>query len=213
MKGVVPVVFLLSVQLLSAGFVSGKVCPGPDQNIADLVLGFSRFAELTETAGLTETLSDLGPLNVFVPTTSAFEALAARLDVDVDELLSNVSLSQQIVNNHIQAIGASCNGPLNGTVSTLLPGSSITVDGNTVTDGSGARATVVFNVSASNGHVYVIDRVLLPSSPARLDVQESGGSSSPPGGASEVNEGLFYVGLNGKTLLCPDAEVGAQGEI
>ncbi len=120
----------------------------------------STLVTAVKAADLVGTLSGTGPFTVFAPTNEAFAALPSGV---VDKLLlpCNKDALTKVLTYHV----------VSGKVTSkdIKPGDVATVEGQTVklsTD-SGVKvndATVTTaDVSASNGVVHVIDKVLVPS--------------------------------------------------
>lgn len=115
-----------------------------------------------EAAGLSEALSGSDTLTVFAPTDSAFENLAAALEVAVTDLLELPNLSD-ILLYHVVGGYALSSDLTDGQTLTTLAGIdvAITIDenGTMVND-----ATVVIpDLTADNGVIHVIDAVLVPA--------------------------------------------------
>jgi uncharacterized surface protein with fasciclin (FAS1) repeats len=156
-------------------YANGVACPDADKTIVEIAAGnddFSTLVAAAQAAGLVDALNGEGPLNVFAPTNEAFEIALQTLGITVEQILGQTELLAQILSYHVVADGAVCTGSLSGDVPTLLPGYDLKVEGDTVTDGLGSTATIQGTVPASNGQIFIIDRVLLPELP---------GSSAPSG--------------------------------
>ena len=146
--------------------------------VEDLVAAgsFTTLVELVTAAGLAETLSGAGPFTVFAPTDAAFEAVAADLGVNLDDLLNTLIADPALLKDVLLYHVVSGNVPaadvvgLNGKDVETLSGESwtVVVDGDTVTikDGYGRIANVVdVDVAASNGVIHVVDKVLEGAGP------------------------------------------------
>ena len=145
-----------------------------DQTIVEDLLAagsFTTLVKLVTTADLAETLSGPGPFTVFAPTDAAFEAVAADLGVNLDDLLNTLAtdpaLLKDVLLYHVVSgkVPAADVVGLNGQDVTTLSGESwtVVVDGENVTikDGYGRVANVVdVDLAASNGVIHVVDRVL-----------------------------------------------------
>eukprot|EP00890_Picochlorum_soloecismus_P001332 jgi/Picsp_1/219/NSC_00218-R1_beta-ig-h3 fasciclin len=154
---------------------NGIACPDANQTIVEIAAGNSDFSTLVaaaKAAGLVDALNGEGPLNVFAPTNAAFQIALQSLGITAEQILAQTELLAQILSYHVVADGAVCTGSLSGDVPTLLPGYDLKVEGETVTDGLGTTANIQGAVPASNGAIFIIDRVLLPELP---------GSSAPSG--------------------------------
>lgn len=143
-------------------------------NLVDVAVAdgnFTVLAKLVTAAGLGETLSGPGPFTVFAPTDAAFEAVAADLGVNLDDLLNALIADPALLKDVLLYHVVSGNVPaadvvgLNGKDVETLSGESwtVVVDGDTVTikDGYGRIANVVdVDVAASNGVIHVVAKVL-----------------------------------------------------
>lgn len=121
--------------------------------------GFSTLVAALTAAGLVETLQGEGPFTVFAPNDAAFAALPAGL---LEKLLlpENIAVLTSILTYHVVA---------GNVLSTdVVAGDAPTVEGSTLalTTDMGVMvndATVVqADVTASNGVIHVIDKVLVP---------------------------------------------------
>ncbi|MEI7444482.1 MAG: fasciclin domain-containing protein [Burkholderiales bacterium] len=129
---------------------------------------FTVLVEAVTAADLGTTLSGPGPFTVLAPTNDAFTALLAELGVTKAQLLANKTLLTEVLKYHVlPARVARADVPL-GRPITPLSGGIFKVDavgsGLVVTDGRNRTATIVqTDLSASNGVIHVIDKVLLPA--------------------------------------------------
>jgi len=118
------------------------------------------LAAAVKAAGLVETLQGKGPFTVFAPTDAAFDAIQS----EVDKLLkpeSKAALSK-ILTYHVVSGKTKAADLKDGQELTTVQGGKLKVtvkDGN-VTVGD-ARVTTA-DITASNGVIHVIDKVLLP---------------------------------------------------
>lgn len=124
-------------------------------------------------AGLVETLSGDGPFTVFAPTNQAFADLLDILGDDFNSLsdfdtVEEKALLVKVLTYHVVAGTAAFSGDLSdGQAIESVQGENVTIaliDGGVkITDATGTNANVVIpDVTASNGVVHVIDKVLLP---------------------------------------------------
>lgn len=166
----------------------------------------SILVEALTEANLVDTLKGVGPFTVFAPTDDAFAALLTELGVTKEELLALPELAD-ILKYHVVSGSAKAADLTNGQALTSLQGATITVavaNGKvSLTDGRGRTANVTTaDVSASNGVIHVIDKVILPPvppAPITVEVSLSGSQEVPP----LTNPGSFggaTVTLDGKTL-------------
>jgi transforming growth factor-beta-induced protein len=159
---------------------AAAACPDNGvQNIAEIATAdptgqLSTLLAAVQSVNLTSVLASDGPLDVFAPTNDAFAAVLDAYEITAEELLAQTAFVTRVLQYHVVADGAVCSGDLSGSVPTALPGESLTVDGDTVTDATGNTANILVSVPASNGMVYVIDSVLLPTPDAAAPGAEEG---------------------------------------
>lgn len=119
----------------------------------------STLNDLVQRAGLADTLRGAGPFTVFAPTNEAFKAVPAKT---LDELGKNPEQLRAVLTYHVLPAAAT---------STQLPGNSNqkTVQGASLAvSKAGTFVTVedamvqTADITASNGVVHTIDRVLMP---------------------------------------------------
>jgi len=118
------------------------------------------LAAAVKAAGLLETLQGKGPFTVFAPTDAAFAAIQS----DVDKLLKPESKAKlsKILTYHVVSGKMKAADLKDGQELTTVEGSKLKVmvkDGK-VTIGNATVTTT--DISASNGVIHVIDKVLLP---------------------------------------------------
>ena len=126
-------------------------------------------------AGLVTTLQGAGPFTVFAPNNTAFEALGAPYNTVANIQGMNATQTaalKDILLYHVVAARVFSTNLKAGTVGTALATKSVTVNldsGVKVTGGTAANvANVVtspvarFNISATNGVIHTIDKVLVP---------------------------------------------------
>ena len=133
---------------------------------------FSTLVSLVTTAELVETLSAEGPFTVFAPTNAAFEALAEKMGVTMDELSATLTedtaLLAKVLTTHVISgkVMAADTAALDGTEVEMVSGEKATVasaDGAvSLTIGESVINVVTADVEASNGVIHVIDIPLLP---------------------------------------------------
>ncbi|MBD3880684.1 fasciclin domain-containing protein [Phormidium tenue FACHB-886] len=121
---------------------------------------FSTLATAIEAAGLGQVLGTQGPLTLFAPTNEAFAALPPET---LQRLLEpqNRQVLRQILAYHLIPGSYPSSGIQSGQVETAAGAPvAISTSGSEVTVG---EATVVEpDITASNGVIHGIDRVLLP---------------------------------------------------
>ena len=114
-------------------------------------------------AGLVTSLSNAGPFTVFAPTNEAFNKLPKGT---VESLMKDDKKEdlQNILQYHVFMSALTPESFTDGQSLGMVNGDNVTV---TLKDGKkmlNSSATIVGTVPASNGVIYVIDRVLLPPS-------------------------------------------------
>ena len=111
-------------------------------------------------AGLEETLQGKGPFTVFAPTDAAFVAIQS----EVDKLLKPESKAKlsKILTYHVVSGKMEAADLEDGQELTTVEGGKLKVtvkDGNVTVGGAKVAAA---DITASNGVIHVIDKVLLP---------------------------------------------------
>ena len=141
--------------------------PAAAADIVETAVSNGSFKTLTaalQAAGLVETLKGKGPYTVFAPTDEAFKKLPAGT---VETLLKpeNKAQLQKVLTYHVVS-GNVMSGDLKGKTTNAK-----TVEGSAVRIDAGGNAVKVddavvtqADVSASNGVIHVIDRVIMPKS-------------------------------------------------
>ena len=132
-----------------------------DKTIVDVAVGAGSFTTLVtalQAANLVDTLNGDGPFTVFAPTDEAFAALPEGA---LEGLLADPQALANVLTLHVVAGRASAADVVGLTSVETLQGASLDID---TSDGvSVGGATVVqADISASNGVIHVIDRVIVP---------------------------------------------------
>ncbi|MDO6605275.1 fasciclin domain-containing protein [Arenibacter palladensis] len=151
--------------------------PEPMPNIVELAMDTEFLSLLVGAlvqadAGLVDLLQTDGPFTVFAPTDTAFAALLEALGDDYNSLadfdtLEEKALLAQILKYHVVAGAAAYSTDLSdGQMIETAQGESVTVSltgGVFIQDKTETDAAVApADITASNGVVHVIDKVLLP---------------------------------------------------
>ncbi len=146
----------------------------PTQNIAEIASGIDDFSILVAAvvrAGLLDAVSGEGKFTVFAPTNAAFQAAgfadaAAINAAPVADVLA-------IVSQHVIATNVYASDLINNaTAPTIKTGTTLTINtapaGVKVTGSANPFSNVVtttagatFNITATNGVIHVVDRVIL----------------------------------------------------
>ena len=141
--------------------------PAAAADIVETAVSNGSFKTLTaalQAAGLVETLKGKGPYTVFAPTDEAFKKLPAGT---VENLLKpeNKAQLEKVLTYHVES-GNVMSGDLKGktTNAKTVEGSAVRIDasGNAVKVDDAVVTQA--DVSASNGVIHVIDRVIMPKS-------------------------------------------------
>tara|TARA_R100001369_G_scaffold28595_7_gene51418 strand:- start:1022 stop:3031 length:2010 start_codon:yes stop_codon:yes gene_type:complete len=151
--------------------------PEPMPNIVELAMDTEFLSLLVGAlvqadAGLVDLLQTDGPFTVFAPTDTAFAALLEALGDDYNSLADfdtpeEKALLAQILKYHVVAGAAAYSTDLSdGQMIETAQGESVTVSltgGVFIQDKTDVDAAVApADITASNGVVHVIDKVLLP---------------------------------------------------
>lgn len=145
------------------------------QTIVDIAAGnpdFSTLVSLVTAAGLAETLAGEGPFTVLAPTNAAFEALAEKMGVTIEELSAtltgDIELLKTVLGSHVIAgkVLAADTAALNGMEADLVSGEKakvVSADGVvSFTIGTSTATVVTPDIEAANGVIHIVDMPLLP---------------------------------------------------
>lgn len=144
------------------------------KNIVEVAVSnpqFSILVQALQKANLVTTLQGTGPFTVFAPTNAAFNDLFNQLGVSGIDALTADQLTP-ILLYHVLSGKVESNQLASGYVSTLSPGAgglgvSLKVDASMLKLNGNVGITAA-NISATNGVIHVIDKVLLP--PTVVDI-------------------------------------------
>jgi len=132
-------------------------------NVVDTAATYGNFNTLiqaVEAAGLTETLTGEGPYTVFAPTDEAFAALPTGV-LNALLLPENQDLLVQVLTYHVAPGEITSDQIETGAVPVANGGAiAVRVEGDRVIVNDGSVVTP--DISASNGVIHAINRVLLP---------------------------------------------------
>jgi uncharacterized surface protein with fasciclin (FAS1) repeats len=155
---------VLIAGVLILGVVTAQAGKVAQKDIVDTAVAagsFKTLAAALEAAGLVDTLKGKGPFTVFAPTDEAFAKLPAGT---VENLLKpeNKAKLVAVLTYHVVPGSVSSKEVVKLKSATTVQGQPVTISaegGSVRIDG----ATVVkADVTASNGVIHVIDRVILP---------------------------------------------------
>jgi uncharacterized surface protein with fasciclin (FAS1) repeats len=121
----------------------------------------STLSSLIDKAGLTSTLNGTGSFTVFAPSNEAFKAVPQKT---MDELAANPAKLKEVLTFHVIPAKAMAADVKNSSVKSVQ-GSNLALSkaGSFVTVEDAVVQTA--DISATNGVVHVVDRVLLPPAP------------------------------------------------
>ena len=145
------------------------------QTIVDIAAGnadFSTLVSLVTAAGLAETLAGEGPFTVLAPTNAAFEALAEKMGVTIEELVATLTgdverlktvLTSPVIAGKVMAADTAA---LNGMEADLVSGEKakvVSADGVvSFTIGTSTATVATPDIEAANGVIHIVDMPLLP---------------------------------------------------
>ncbi len=134
-------------------------------------------------------LSQPGTLTVFAPTNDAFDALAVELTGSASakgaDLLTaqNKPLLRSVLKFHVLTQTVRAAGIPFGKAITTAEGSVFKIDSGsppTITDGRNRKATITMtDITASNGVVHVIDKVILPANKNIVETAQALAAQQP----------------------------------
>jgi len=132
--------------------------------IVDVAQGTGSHTVLVEAltkANLVDTLSGTGPFTVFAPTDQAFTDALAALGITKQQLLDRADLAD-ILKYHVLS-GKIESSELSASQSVAtVQGSKVTITKSGSTVQFSDASVITADVSAGNGVVHVIDKVVLP---------------------------------------------------
>lgn len=142
----------------------GQVVLAQSKDIVSLAVGNENLSTLVaavKAAGLVETLQSDGPFTVFAPTNEAFAALPAGT---LESLLKpeNKAKLTSILTYHVVPAKVMSGDLSNGQKAKTVEGEEVKVTMNNQGVMINDAKVVAADVSASNGVVHVIDKVILP---------------------------------------------------
>ena len=136
--------------------------------LAQATPDLSILVEAVVAAGLVDTLKGTGPFTVFAPTNAAFAAALPELGLTKAQLLANKPLLTTVLTYHVLPARVASTAIPFGKAITTVQGSILKIDNVAgavvITDGRNRTSKVVTpDVSASNGVVHIVDKVILPA--------------------------------------------------
>lgn len=159
--------------LLASSIVFLAACGGHDDpSVLDVARNdpqFSVLVEAVQAAGLQTTLDGEGPLTLFAPTDAAFASLLTELSLTKQQLLADTALLTSVLRYHVLPTQVNKAALPLGQAITTVEGSVFKIESGaggalTIQDGRNRVAAITAtDLSARNGVVHVIDKVILPA--------------------------------------------------
>jgi uncharacterized surface protein with fasciclin (FAS1) repeats len=143
---------------VTTAFLSGGALAKDIVDTAVAAGQFNTLATALKAAGLVDTLEGPGPFTVFAPTDAAFAKIPKA---DLDALLKDKAKLTAVLTYHVVPGRVMAKDVKPGSVRTIQ-GSALTVKtegGKVMVDNATVTRT---DITASNGVIHVIDRVVLP---------------------------------------------------
>lgn len=155
-------VSLILVMILSLGVIPVFAAEGDIVDVAAGIDDFSILVSALQKAELVEALQADGPFTVFAPTNQAFTDLLNELNITAEQLLDHPQLKEVLL-YHVVSGKVMSTDLSNGMTPATLQGENISVDLMSGVMINKSKVTSA-DVSATNGVIHVIDKVLVPSS-------------------------------------------------
>ncbi len=161
----------LAAGAAALGLVAAPAAAQTEQSIAEIAAGnadFSTLVAAATAADLAGTLADCeaGPFTVFAPTNAAFAEALEALGLTAEQLLADTATLTSVLTYHVVAGTVLAADVVTLDSATTLQGAPITIE---VVDGSvklnGDTTVTATDLTACNGVIHVIDKVLLPPTP------------------------------------------------
>lgn len=151
----------LTLLAATAALLAGCASVSTPATVADATARTPQLSTLTKLiadAGMTDTLRQNGPYTVFAPSDEAFKAVPAKT---LAELGSNKELLKSVLAYHVVAGRVTSAEVKNGKARTVQGGELALAKAGSYLTVEDAMVTQA-DVTAANGVVHVIDRVLMP---------------------------------------------------
>lgn len=176
----------LATGVAALGFSVAPASAQTEQSIAEIAIGnadFSTLVAAVTAADLAGTLADCsaGPFTVFAPTNAAFAEALDALGIEAADLLADTATLTNILTYHVVAGTVLAADVVTLDSATTLQGAPITIE---VVDGAvklnGDTTVTATDLTACNGVIHVIDKVLLPPTvvTTTAPLPETGASSN-----------------------------------
>ena len=153
----------LVTALAAAVAVTGATArPKEEGNIVQTAVAAGQFktlAKLLTRAGLADALQQPGPFTVFAPTDAAFKKVPKKT---IKALLHNRQLLKAVLLYHVVSGKVTSSQLSSMTSAKTLNGKNIRVRVSGMNVFVNSAKVTAANVSATNGVIHVINRVLIP---------------------------------------------------
>jgi len=182
----IPLALTVAASLVACGDSSDDSPPPPQQNVVQLAQAtpdLSILVEAVVAADLATALSGAGPYTVFAPTNAAFAALLAELGVTKAQLLADKALLSTVLQYHVLGARVAKSQIQLGKAISPLAGGIFKIDqvgaDFIVTDGRNRTSRITAtDISASNGVVHLVDKVILPADKNVVQIAQANASFS-----------------------------------
>jgi uncharacterized surface protein with fasciclin (FAS1) repeats len=159
------VTYVAAGVLILSGCVNLSSAPAPKTLTETIAVdpSLSTLSKLITQAGLGDTLKSSGPFTVFAPSNEAFTAVPAKT---MSELAGDPERLKAVLTYHVLAAKVTAGEVQQGPTKSVQGANlALAKAGNfvTVEDAMVTKA----DITASNGVVHVIDRVLIPPATAK----------------------------------------------
>jgi len=195
----------LAIGAAALGVVAAPAAAQTEQSIAEIAAGNADFATLVAAAtaaDLVGTLADCdaGPFTVFAPTDAAFAAALEALGLTAEQLLADTATLTAVLTYHVVPGTVLAADVVTLDSADTLQGGAISI---AVVDGAvklnGDTTVTATDLTACNGVVHVIDKVLLP--PTAEAVTTVDAPLPDTGTSSNVLALVAVVALAGGALM------------
>lgn len=152
---------LSAIAVSSILFLSACASMQPARPVAATIAAtpeLSTLSSLISKANLTNTLNGTGSFTVFAPSNEAFKAVPAKT---MDELAANPARLSEVLTYHVLATKAMAQDVKDGPVKTVHGGNLALAKAGTFVTVEEALVQTA-DISATNGVVHIVDRVLIP---------------------------------------------------
>ena len=210
-----PAAFAQTAPEAAAPAAPAAQTPAAAGNVIDVLKERGQFTTLLQAldqAQLTETLATRPAITIFAPTDEAFAALpeAERtrlLDPANAQELRNLMLYHVLVTEVTTDQIKGARGPIS-----TAGGVDITLDGTGESITVGAATVTQAEIDASNGGVFVLDKVLNPNAAAQGDTEEAA-PAAPATPAAGVNAPNGQPAAAVTTTASPPVQNPTDGQV